>query len=76
MCGKGEKLTGRAHIPAGRRSAVKDWAGQKEVIGPRSLSFRPRCGGHLFFFFSNSFLFFLFHFYSQISNPKADLDKV
>jgi hypothetical protein len=41
----------------------------------RELVIRPTKACNLSFFFSNSF-FFLFHLYSQISNSKADLDKV
>jgi hypothetical protein len=42
-----------------RKGRGTEWAGAvgKTFIGPRSLSFRPKCAGNLFLFF-NSFHFF------------------
>jgi hypothetical protein len=58
-----------------------DWwglakVGRSEGNWAEKLRFQERCAGNLFFLFSNSFLFFLFRFYSQILNSKVDLDKV
>jgi hypothetical protein len=50
--------------------------GRSEGNWAEKLRFQDRCAGNLFFFFSNSVLFFLFRFYSQILNSKVDLDKV
>jgi hypothetical protein len=45
-----------------RKGDIVGWRGGENGIGPRSLSFRPKCAGNLLFFFSNSFLFISFLF--------------